>query len=174
MVGSRNLLIGLRLRCAVRSLRQCTYNSAPREIDLEVIVAKALGFTQHDIGCEGKDFGIGGLPAQGGFGVGVSPRLMRDATERQPCIANRAIVQVKCRGDGYQRKSIGQPVADLEIGVVPVEGGPGQFDGGNDFLWIEVGIALRRVAGKAMEVSYPYLVSLSRARRVDRQHVAWR
>ena len=58
------------------------------------------------------------LPAQRRFGCRIAPRLVRDAAEREARLLDRAAVKLERRRDRDQRERIGQPVADLQIGVV--------------------------------------------------------
>src|SRR5882672_9337370 len=47
---SRDPLVRLRLRGAARGLRQRTQHAAPRQLDLEVVVAEAARIAQHRVG----------------------------------------------------------------------------------------------------------------------------
>src|SRR4051794_20995068 len=51
MARSRDLLVGLRLRGAVRRLRQRADNAAPRQVDLEGVVRVTFGVAQQHARC---------------------------------------------------------------------------------------------------------------------------
>src|SRR5258708_38700545 len=64
LVRSQNLLVGLRLRRASRSLHQCADDAAARQFDFEGIVRITPGVAPHQ-GRRPHESGLfGGLPAQ--------------------------------------------------------------------------------------------------------------
>ena len=96
---------------------------------------------------------VGALAAQRRFRRVVAPRLMRDAAERQPRFLDRAAFEFQRGRDRDQREGIGQPVADFQVGVVAGKTRRRQFDRGDDFVRLQVGVDLRRVARQAVEIA---------------------
>src|SRR5947209_13852713 len=86
---SKDFLVCLRLRRALRRLRQRTHNRAARKFDLEIVMAVAFGATQRCVGSLLEARLRCRLSAQRRFGGPVAPRLMRDAAERQPRLFDR-------------------------------------------------------------------------------------
>src|SRR4051812_16720995 len=80
-LSSRDLLVGLRLGRAGGGLGQGADDGAAGEIDLEAVMAEALGPGEDDIG-RGREARRGGrLAAERGLGLGLAPGLMGDAAE---------------------------------------------------------------------------------------------
>src|SRR5688572_2032537 len=151
---SRDLLVGLRLRRTARRLRQRADDRPAREIDFERVVPEALGFAQDQIGGLYKRRLAGGTAAKRRLGPRVAPGLVCDTAERETRLFDDAALELEADRDGYQRERIREPVADLEIGVVPSKPLRRQLDRGHELVRLEVGVALRRVAGKPMKVRY--------------------
>src|SRR5215831_11567801 len=149
---SQDLLVGLRLRGGTRRLRERAHNGPAREVDLEGVVPKALGVAQNEICGLGERRLVGRLSPQLSFGLGIAPRLVCDAAKRKARILDGVAVKLEANRDRYQRKCIGEPIANLEIRVVRLEAPRRQLDRRNELVGLEVGVALRRIAGQAMEV----------------------
>src|SRR5262250_1441135 len=151
-ITSPNLLVGLRLRRALRGLRERAYDAAPRELDLEGIVRVAASFPQQHIGGAGKRGAIGRLTAQRRLRRLIAPGLMRNATQRQARFFDGPALELERGGDRHERKRIGEPVADFEIRVIGGKALRRKLDRGDDLVVREVGVALRHVAGEPMEI----------------------
>src|SRR5436190_23966132 len=95
MAASCDLLVGLRLRRAVRGLREGTNDAAAGELDLEGVVRMALGVTQHEVGRARERGLVGGLPAQRCLGRGVAPGLVGDAAEGAPPLPDGAALELE-------------------------------------------------------------------------------
>src|SRR5262245_956887 len=76
---SQDLLVGLRLRGGARRLRECAHNGPACEVDLEGVVAEALGVAQNEIDGLGERRLAGRLSPQLSFGLCVAPGLVCDA-----------------------------------------------------------------------------------------------
>src|SRR5262245_4113928 len=76
---SQDLLVGLRLRGGARRLRECAHNGPAREVDLEGVVAEALGVAQNEVCRLGERCLAGRLSPQLSFGLCVAPGLVCDA-----------------------------------------------------------------------------------------------
>ena len=149
---SPDFLDGLRLRGAARGLAQRSQNGAPGQPDLEAVMPIAPGALQQQVRSFGECALANALSAQGGFGRRISPRLVRDATQRQACLLDRVALEFERRCHRDQCKRIGQAVADLQVRVVRVKALPRKLDGRDDLAGLKVGIALRRVAGQPMKI----------------------
>jgi hypothetical protein len=77
---------------------------------------------------------------------------MGDAAERQPRLRDRIAVKLQSRGNRHQRKRIGQPVADFQIRIVLGEALRRKLDRRDDLVGVQIGVALRRIAGQAVEI----------------------
>src|SRR5262249_5333300 len=88
-ITSPNLLVGLRLRRALRGLRERAYDAAPRELDLEGIVRVAASFPQQHIGGAGKRGAIAASPRSA-----ASAALSRQGLCATPPSARRASLMV--------------------------------------------------------------------------------
>src|SRR5580704_8003448 len=80
---SHDLLVGLRLRRALRGLGQRANDAAAGEIDLEGVVRITPGVAQQEVRRLRERGAISDLPAQRGLRRGVAPWLVGDAAERQ-------------------------------------------------------------------------------------------
>src|SRR5258708_29846419 len=78
----QDLLVGLRLRRALRGLHQCANDAAACQFDLEGIVLVSLSATKRHVRRVRESGSIGGLSAQHCFGRRITPRLVRHAAER--------------------------------------------------------------------------------------------
>src|SRR5260370_16815758 len=90
---SADFLGGLRLWRAARGLCERARDTAAREIDLEGVVRVALGVAQQPVRRASERRGIGRLPAQGGFGLWVAPRPVRDTPERATSLLDATALQ---------------------------------------------------------------------------------
>src|SRR5262249_23736832 len=133
-ITSPNLLVGLRLRRALRGLRERAYDAAPRELDLEGIVRVAASFPQQHIGGAGKRGAIGRLTAQRRLRRLIAPGLMRNATQRQARFFDGPALELERGGDRHERKRIGEPVADFEIRVIGGKALRRKLDRGDDLV----------------------------------------
>src|SRR5882757_2911398 len=115
---SSDLLVGLRLRGAAGGLSQCANDAAPRQVDLEGIVLITPGVAQQQIGGAPKTGLVGSLSAQRCFGQHVTPWLVRDTAERKTRLLDGIVLEFQCSRDRDQRECVGEPIADLQIGIV--------------------------------------------------------
>ena len=92
---------------------------------------------------------------------------MRDAAERETRLLDGVAVELEADRDGHQRERIGEPVADLEIGVVCRKSPRRQLDRGYELIRIEIGVALRRVAGEPVKVRERDDALAARTRHMD-------
>src|ERR1044072_36409 len=83
LIASPHLLVGLRLRRAVRRLGQRANDGLARERDLERVVRVTLRIAQQQMGGLRKARLACLLAAQHGLDRCVAPRPMRDAAERE-------------------------------------------------------------------------------------------
>src|SRR5262249_6903137 len=90
--------------------------------------------------------------AQCRFCSGVAPGLMRHAAEREPGILDVVSVELEPGRDRDKRKSIGEPVADLKVGVVRCKALRRKLDCGEYVDWMHIRVELRRVSWQAMEI----------------------
>src|SRR5215472_451503 len=98
---SRSLdsLVRLRLWSSPRRLGQRAQDAAPRQLDLEVVVAEPARVSQHGVSGTHEVFARGWRPIQLGFGLRIAPRLVRDAAERQARLFDRAALDVETDRD---------------------------------------------------------------------------
>src|SRR5260370_1348861 len=82
-IGSPDLLVRLRLRRALRGLRERAHDAAARELDLEGIVRVASRLSEPHVRHAGKGRAMGRLSAQRRFRRGMAPRLVRNAAQRE-------------------------------------------------------------------------------------------
>src|SRR5262245_3131701 len=118
MSGSRDLFVGLRLRDTACGLREGANKSAARQTDLEGVASKTLGLAKQNIGGLSERGFARRFSAQRRFRFGIPPGLLSNAAERKARFADLVSLQLEADCDRNQRKSIGQPVADFQIGVV--------------------------------------------------------
>src|SRR3954451_7820914 len=90
---SRDFLGGLRLRGAVRRLRERADHGPARQIDLEIVVTKTFGIAQHDGGGLRKRCLVGGLAAKCRFGLSFAPGLVSDTAEGEPHLLDGAALE---------------------------------------------------------------------------------
>ena len=148
----RIFLTRLRLRGAACGLAQRSQNGAPGQPDLEAVMPIAPGALQQQVRGSGECALASALSAQGGFGRGIAPGLVRDATQRQAGLLDRVAFKFERRCHRDQCERIGQAVADLQVRVVRVEALRRKLDGRDDLAGLQIGVALRRVAGQPMEI----------------------
>src|SRR6266498_296162 len=145
-------LVGLRLRGAAGRLIQCAQDGAPRQLDLEVVVAEATRILQHNFGGAKKVLSRRRRSVELRFGFTVAPRLVRDPAEREPRFFDRVALDVEADRDGDQGERIRQAITDFEISVIFGEAFGWQFDGRDDLVRQQIAVDLRRLARQAMEV----------------------
>src|SRR5262245_8689940 len=121
MTWSRDPLVGLRLRGAIRGLRQSPHDAAAGELDLESVVGVALGVAQEQIGGARERRRPGRLPAQRRLGRRIAPGLVGDAAERQTGLLDGVAIELERSRNRDQRERIGQAIADLQVAVVARE-----------------------------------------------------
>ena len=61
------------------------------------------------------------LAAKQRLGIGIAPRLVRDAAKRKPGLGDRAVLDLKRHSDCDEREGVGQAVAQLQVGVALVK-----------------------------------------------------
>src|SRR6266568_319963 len=143
---SRDPLVRLRLRGPARRLRQRTQDGAPRQLDLEVVVAEAARIAQHGPGCAQKALPCCRRYGELRLGFAIAPWLVRDPAEREARFPDRAALDLEAGRDGDQSERIRQAIADLQIGVVPGKAFARQFDRRNDLVRAQIAVDLRRIA----------------------------
>src|SRR6185312_17346946 len=84
--------------------------------------------------------------------IAVAPRLVGDAAEREACLLDHAAGDLEADRYGDQGESVGQAVADFQIGVVGGEALGRQLDRRDDLVRLQGGVDFRRVARQALEV----------------------
>src|SRR5436309_6096715 len=99
-------LVRLRLRGPVRRLCQCTLDAAPRQLDLEVVVAKAMRISQHGLGRKQEVFPRRPRSLELRFGFTIAPRLGSHAAEREARFLDRAILDIEADCDRHERERI--------------------------------------------------------------------
>ena len=77
---------------------------------------------------------------------------MSDAAKRETGFLDGAAIEFKPNRDRHQRKRIRQPVANLDVCVVCRKSLRRQLDRDDQFVGIEIGVALRRVAREPVEI----------------------
>src|ERR1700730_7953977 len=145
-------LIRLRLRGPANRLRQCTNDSAPRQLDLKVVVAEASGISQHGLGHLRKVLSGCRRSVELRFGLTIAPWLMRHSAEREARLLNRATLDVQANRDRHEGERIRQAITELEIGVVISKALARQFDRRDDLVGRQIAVDLRRFAWQTMEV----------------------
>src|SRR5436309_16112197 len=112
---SKDFLVCLRLRRALRRLRQRTHNRAARQFDLEIVMSVTFGATQRCVGSLLEARLRCRLSAQCRFGGPVAPRLMRDSAKRQTRLLDAAAVEFEHRRNRHQREGAGEAGTYREI-----------------------------------------------------------
>src|SRR5262245_66000232 len=99
MALSRSLdsLVRLRLRSSPRRLGQRTQDAAPRQLDLEVVVAEAARVSQHGLSRMQEVFARRPRSVELRLGLTVAPRFVRDAAERQARLLDRVALHFEDR-----------------------------------------------------------------------------
>src|SRR5262249_20099353 len=116
--SSGDLLRRLRLRRSARGLRERPHDCAARKIDLERVGPVTLGVAQQYVRRAGKSRRARLLAVQGGLSLGIAPRLGRDAADRKASLLDGVAVELEPDRHRYEREGVGQPVANLQVGVV--------------------------------------------------------
>src|SRR5262249_57484249 len=111
-------LVRLRLRGSPRRLGQRTQDAAPRQLDLEVVVAEAARVSQHGLSCMQEIFARGRRSVELRFGLTIAPRLVRDAAERQTRLLDRVALDFEADRHGYQGEPIRPPTPHLLLTLV--------------------------------------------------------
>ena len=126
---SRDLLVGLRLRRAARRLGQRADDGAARQVDLEACCARSPWRRAERYRRLARTLAsVAGRPRSAASASRIAPGLVGDAAERKARLLDRAAVELEADRDGDQREGIGEPVADLEIGVIRREAARRQLD----------------------------------------------
>src|SRR5260370_20604367 len=105
--------VRLRLRGAARGLRQRPQDAAPRQLDLEVVVAEAARIAQHGLGRAQEAVPRRRRAVELRFGVAVAPWLVGYSAEREARLLDRAARDLETNRNRYQGKRIGQAVPEL-------------------------------------------------------------
>src|SRR5262249_27795771 len=135
-----------------RGLCERARDAAAREIDLEGVMRVALGVAQQHVRRASERRGIDRLPVKGGLGPWIAPRLLRDTPEREASLLNGVAIELESNRDKNQSKLIREAVANLQVRVVRSEAFRRQFHGSDDLAGVEVGVALRCIARKPVEL----------------------
>src|SRR5436305_14242963 len=99
-------LVRLRLRRAPGRLRERSYDGAPRQLDLEIVVAEATRAAQHNFGRRREALARGRRSGEASFGVRIAPWLMCDPAEREPRFSDRVALELKANRNRDQRECI--------------------------------------------------------------------
>ena len=120
MLGAHRIFLsGLRLRRAVCRLRQRANDAATRQIDLEVVVPEALCVAQQQIGRAARSFPrSAACPRSAASASGSRHGLCATPPSARRASLMRAAFELERRRNRDERERIGQPVADLEIGII--------------------------------------------------------
>src|ERR1700730_42534 len=94
--------IRLRLRRPACRLLERTDDPAPRQLDLEVIVAEAARIAQDDVGRAEEALPRCRCSVELRFGATVAPWLMRDSAKCEPCLADRSAFDVEANRNRYE------------------------------------------------------------------------
>ena len=128
---------------------------------------KSFGLAEQYLGCFRESVRIGGLVAQCRFRFEVAPGFVRDSSEGKARLLDAATLEFQRRSDGHQRKGVGQAIADFQIAVVGRETPCRELDCSDDFVRLQVGIDVRRIAGQPVEVGKSDSPLSGRTRHVD-------
>src|SRR5215510_3337933 len=145
-------LVRLRLRSPARRLRQRAHDAAPRQLDLEVVVAESARTPQHGLGRAREALPRRCRAVELRFGFTVAPRLVRHSAECEARLLDRAALDIETDRDRHQSERIGQPIADLQIRVVARKAFRRQLDRGDDLVRPQIVVDVRGIARQAMEV----------------------
>src|SRR5258708_1141873 len=104
MASSRDPLVGLRLRRAARRLAERAHDRAPRQLDLEVVVAETGRPAQQRVGGASKILRRWTLALEHVFRFAVAPRLVGDAAERDPRVGDVAVLELDRGRDRDERE----------------------------------------------------------------------
>src|ERR1700731_1493394 len=117
MALSRSLdpLVGLRLRLPSRRLVQRAHDAAPRQLDLEVVVAEAARLAQHDLRGAQEALPRCRSSPQLRFGFAVAPGPVRDAAQGEARLLDGSRFDLKPDRNRNERERIGQAGANLQI-----------------------------------------------------------
>ncbi len=118
-------------------LAQRAHDRLAGERHLEVVRALALRAREQQVGRFAEGAVAGLRSRQSLLCGGDAPGLVGDAAERDARLRDRFAVDAQRDGDRDQREGVGQSVAQLEIGVVRVEGLCGQVDGSDQLALLQ-------------------------------------
>src|SRR5947209_15987529 len=121
-------LIRLRLRLPARRLGERTHDAAAGELDLEIIVTEAARSAQHNVGGTRKALPRRWRAGELRLGCAIAPRLVGNSAEREPRLLDGFALDLEANRDRHQGKRIRQPIADFQIGEIPVKGFWRQLD----------------------------------------------
>src|SRR5215510_3387144 len=95
-------LVRLRLRSPARRLRQRAHDAAPRQLDLEVVVAEAARSPQHGLGRAREALPRRCRAVELRFRIPVAPGLVGDAAQREARLLDRTALDVEADRDRDQ------------------------------------------------------------------------
>src|SRR5258708_39156100 len=95
----QDLLVGLRLRRALRGLHQCANDAAACQFDLEGIVLVSLSATKRHVRRVRESGSDGGLSRPHCFGRPITPRLVPHAARRPTGLFDRGSFKLPARPD---------------------------------------------------------------------------
>src|SRR6266508_941676 len=99
-------LVRLRLRGAARRLRQRAQDAAPRQLDLEVVVAEAARISQHGFGRVQEALPRCRRSVELRFGFTVAPGLVGYSAEREARLLDRAALDIEANCNRYEGERI--------------------------------------------------------------------
>src|SRR2546426_4885110 len=103
---STDPLVRLRLRGPACRLLQRTQDAAPRQLDLEVVVAEAARIAQHRLGRVQEALRRRRRSVELRFGFRVAPWLVRDSAEREARLLDRAALDIEAYRNRYESERI--------------------------------------------------------------------
>src|ERR1700736_1494194 len=98
--------VRLRLRGAARGLGEGTHNRAPGQLDLEVVVAKPAGVSQHGIGRAREVLASCARSLQLSLRRRITPGFVRDPAEREARVPDGLTVELETGSNGNEREGI--------------------------------------------------------------------
>src|ERR1700719_1409510 len=137
-------LVSLRLRLPARRLVQRTHDAAPRQLDLEVVVAEAARLAQYDLRGAQEALPRCRSSPQLRFGFAVAPGLVRHAAQHEARLLDGSRFDLEPDRHRNERERIGQPVANLQIRVVAGKTFRRQLDRCDDLVWPQVAVDMGR------------------------------
>ena len=112
-------VVVMSVRSLAAACRKARTMARLRQLDLEGVVAEALGVAQDALPRPArKCLRVARLARQQRLGLRVAPGLVRHAAQREARLRDRVAVHLQRGGDRHQREGVGRAVADLQVGVV--------------------------------------------------------